>query len=161
MWFPGAEQSLPVYSSQHAYFTAHIHLGFFPITQPPRYFVLDNADFPQLWDLRSNFAATAKSGICSSPDDTWGYCRVGAALSTDSCWRWPFDLVAELMQDPSLPFLQAIFVIALSASIDFPRVWPTQPLKFWLLQKQPWSSRLPALSSTPLSHFGLSGPCIF
>lgn len=103
MWFPGAEQFLPVYSSQHAYFTAHIHLGFFPITQPPRYFVLDNADFPQLWDLRSNFAATAKFGICSSPDDTWGYCRVGAALSTDGCWRWPFDLAAELMQDPSLP----------------------------------------------------------
>lgn len=104
MWFLGAEQSLPVYSSQRGYFTAHIHLSFFPITQPPSYFVLDNTDFPQLspkqlcchckdWDL---FLSRWHSRA-------WGHWRVGATLSTDSCSRWPFDLAAELMPRPFPP----------------------------------------------------------
>lgn len=89
--------------------------------QPPCYLVLDNTASPQVSDLKSNFSAPANAGICSSPDYTVqarDHQRIGVVLGTDSCWRWPFNLAAGLMQK-SFPFLQAIFVTELSASITF------------------------------------------
>lgn len=56
----------------------------------------------------------------------WGHHRVGAVLSADSCWRWPFDLAAELMPRPFPPLSSSYLSYSSQPALTF-LVWPTQP----------------------------------